>query len=92
MANLGKEWDNKANFLGVVAYFRRDEAQDDEVFQGCGVVLGDEVDNVFQQGVALLLGHLQKKKAADVAEGTEERMESRVFGEKAEVSERNEDP
>lgn len=62
MTNLCKQRDDKANFFGVVADFWRDEAQDDQVLQGCGVILGDEVDNVFQQGVALLLGHLPKKR------------------------------
>ncbi len=43
---LGKEWDHESDFLGVVPHFRRDEAEDDEIFEGGGVVLGDEVYHV----------------------------------------------
>lgn len=59
---LGKERDHKSNFLWVVPHFRRDKSQDDEVFEGGGVVLGNEMDDVLQQGVALLLGYLQTNK------------------------------
>lgn len=60
--HLGKQRDHKSNFIGVVPHLRRDEPENDEVFEGGGVVLGNEMDDVFQQGVALLLVHLQVYK------------------------------
>lgn len=43
---LGKEWNHESDFLWVVPHFRRDEAEDDEIFESGGVVLGDEVYHV----------------------------------------------